>query len=83
MLSIQLEKCCKICVSSVINCLRPHTVMSESNWAPTEVMVSLIDQFVYFALKSPVAKWGLRLDVSTRSFSNYILQQQGTLLSKG
>ena len=52
--SIQLEKeFSKICVGSVINCLRPYEVIKECNGAPSEVVVLLMDQFVDLVLKSP------------------------------
>ena len=67
---IQLERFSKICVSSVINCLRPCKVIRESNSGSSQVAVSLMDQLVDLVLKSPVirTKYGLRLDLSATSF---------------
>ena len=79
--SIQLEEFSKICVSSPINCLRRHMDIRESNCAPSEVVGSSTDQFVEFALKSPVikARCGFRLDLSTISSFKLNIKLIGSL----
>ena len=78
--SIQLVECSKICIGSVINWLRPYRVIRKSKRAPSAVVVSLVNQFLDLAFKSPVikSKCSLRFDsiniLSTNRFSKLFYQ---------
>ena len=52
--SIQLEDCCKMGVGSEISCFIPYKDVIEPSWAPSGVVISLIDQLQDLALKSPI-----------------------------
>ena len=41
-------------VGSEISCFIPYKDVTESSWAPSGVVVSLIDQLQDLALKSPI-----------------------------
>ena len=51
---IQLEDCCRMWVGSEISCFIPYKDVIESSWAPSGVVVSLIDQLQDLTLKSPI-----------------------------
>lgn len=44
--SIQEEESCKIYVGSKIICFIPYKDVIESRWAPSGVVISLIDQLL-------------------------------------
>lgn len=50
------EEFSKKCISSIVNCFRSRKVMRKSSGASSEVVVSIVDQFMNLALKSPVIR---------------------------
>ena len=59
-----------MCLGSGKNCFISHKVLGEPTWAPSYVMVSVIDQNVGLAMELPViwAKSKLQLDIQNYKF---------------
>ena len=75
--SIQQEESCKIYVGSKIICFIPYKDVIESRWAPSGVVISLIDQLLNYVLKSPIisTEFPFWLYILIKNFSKLLIKE--------